>query len=155
MKRWLWYAAAVALILAVGSESFAGTDVAELQPVQTLLITKKDGQIRVESDTGDYGEAGTLAGAFEDMKTAASSEIFLDTAEYLLIAPECTPLLPELIGSLRPSCCLCLAEGGPDLAQAGRFLKTHGLDFTLMDYRAGIRKIPKLRAREGRMELDP
>lgn len=153
MKRWAWYVAALALIVAVSAESYAGSDVGELQPVQTVRVIDRNGQIVVETDTGDFGEGVTLKDAFADMEATASTRLFLDTAEYLLIAPECQSLLPELMSYLRPSCYLCLTEGEADLAQVGQFLRCHVPERTLMDHRAGLGGIPMLKASDGRMEL--
>ena len=155
MKRWLWYAAALALILAVSAESYAGSDVGELEPVQTVRISEVAGTVLIETDTGEWGKAPTLEAAFQDLEAAAPSRLFLDTAEYLLIAPECEGLLPELMGYLRPSCCVCLTAGEAELAQVGQFLQTHVPERTLMEYRAGYRDLPVLKASEGRLELVP
>lgn len=153
MRRWLWYAAALALILAVSSESYAGSDVGDLQPVQTVCVSKRSGMVVIETDTGERGAAPTVCDAFENMKDTAPSRLFLDTAEYLLISPECEGLLPELVRYLRPSCCVCLAGGEVDLPQVGQFLKIHRPERTLMEYRAGIRDIPIIKVYDGRMEL--
>lgn len=153
MKRWLWYAAALALILAVSAESYRGNDVGELRPVQTVRILVRDGVKVIETDSGELGEGETLQDAFADMEATSPARIFLDTAEYLLITPDCKDLLPELMDYLRPSCCLCLIEGEADLEQVGRFLQIHVPDLTLMDFRAGMDEIPLLRTVNGRMEL--
>lgn len=153
MKRWIWYGAALLLVLAVGAEGFAGRDVGAFQPVQTLLVTRGDGRIRVETDTGEWGEGKTLREAFENMENTAAAEMFLDTAEYLLIGMDCEDLLGELMDRLRPSCSVCGAVGKVDPAQAGLYLRAHPPMRTLMEYRAGLREIPVLIGDEGRVEL--
>ena len=155
MKRWLWYAVALALILAVSAESYAGSDVGELQPVQTLRVSEQAGTILVETDTGELGEGDTLDAAFRNMEETALGKLFLDTAEYLLIAPGCVELIPKLTEYLRPSCCVCLTEGDVDLMQVGQFLQIHPPDRTLMEYRAGLNQVPLLKGFDGRMELVP
>lgn len=153
MKRWLWYGAALLLVWAVGAESFAGRDVGAFQPVQTLQVTREDGRIRVETDTGEWGEGTSLCEAFENMENTADAEMFLDTAEYLLIGMDCEDLLDELMERLRPSCNICRVVGKVDPAQVGLYLRAHPPKRTLMEYRAGLKEIQVLEGDGGRMEL--
>lgn len=153
MKRWLWYIGIIAAVAALGGKPSAGTDVANLQPVQVIYLSCPEGQIVIETDTGDRGTGETLKDALRDMKAASSREIFLDTADYLLLSAECIDLLPAMMKQLRPSCALCVTDGTPDMEQAGAFLQQHTPTVTLVSYRAGGDQLQTLVTREGRMEL--
>lgn len=153
MKRWLYYIVIVIVVAALSGNTSAGSDVGKLQPVQVVRVTRQDGAVVLETDTADRGVGARLSSALADMKRAASAEIFLDTADHLVVSPECEGLIPELMAYLRPSCAVCVGEGEVDMEQVGAFLEIHKPEVTLMRYRAGETDLPILVAREGRMEL--
>ena len=153
MKYWAWYIGVVVLVAILGWMPFQGTDVARLQPVELISVSQAKSQILVETDTGDSGQGQTLELALEDLYDSTPGEIFLETAEYLLITPEAQPLLPELTQTLRPSCKVCLREGEVDLEEAAAYLSVHEPELTLQDYRTGEKDIPKLKMEGERGQL--
>lgn len=155
MKYWAWYIGAVVLVAALGWMPFLGTDVARLRPVELISVSREEAQVLVETDTGDSGRGQTLELALEDLYDSTPGEIFLETAEYLLITPEGQSLLPELTKTLRPSCKVCLREGEMDLAEAAAYLSVHEPELTLQDYRTGEKDIPKLKMEGERGQLVP
>ncbi len=153
MKHWLWYVLAIAALAVFGFAPFQGTDVADLNPVELLRISENGGVIRVETDGGDVGEGADLAAAFANLERRASQDIFLETADYLLLEPDQTHLLRELNGYLRPACAVCLEFGQAELEKVSEFLGTHKPSVTLQDVRAGAHHLPALMVWEGRMQL--
>lgn len=153
MKRWIWYLAALLAVAALGWMPFHGTDVAELQPVELLRIRMQSGAVLVETDTGDFGFGDTPGAAFADLKKSTAGDIFLETADHLILSPEAVTLLPELMKYLRPACNLCVEQGTADLEKATAFLNAHQPGVTLQDHRAGEDQLPVLVTREGRMHL--
>lgn len=153
MKRWLWYVVIIGVVAALSGKTSAGTDIGTLQPVQTVRLSCVRGQVCVETDTGDMGIGEDLKSALNDMKNSAVGEIFLDTADYLIVSPACVDLLPAMTTCLRPSCGVCLEDGETDLEQVGLFLRQHTPEITLMKYRAGEHALQTLVTREGRMHL--
>lgn len=128
-----------------------GEDVARLEAVKTVEISCQNGAVVIKTDTGAVGVGGSLREAFDDLEETATGTVFLETAEYLLITPECRGLLDALWTYLRPSCAVCLLEGSGDLEKAGEYLDAHKPDTTLMDCRAGEEKLPRLLIQEERM----
>lgn len=153
MKRWLYYLGTVAAVAALSAEPSAGSDIGKLQPVQVVCITVSDGQVTVRTDTEDRGTGETLAAAVSNMQETATGEVFLETADHLLLAPDCQFLLRDVMTLLRPSCSLCWMEGEPEMEDIGLFLQIHAPETTLKDYRAGIRSVQTLRTQNGRMQL--
>lgn len=153
MKRWLWYIGVVAAIAALSGKAAAGMDVAKLQPVQVVRLTCPGGKVVIETDMGDWGMGETLKDALKDLNATASREVFLDTADYLIVSQDCVDLLPAMMKQLRPSCSVCLGEGELDMAQVGVYLQQHAPEVTLMEYRAGEHQLKTLVMREGRMKL--
>lgn len=149
MKKWIVAAALVAVSVAGRS----GTDVAKLQPVQVVAVTKQDGQVLLQTDTGSFGIGADVAAALSDMGRTSASEVFLDTAEFLLVDPKCEDQLPALEELLRPACMVCRMEGDVELEDVGSFLRNHSPERTLKDWRAGEVIHQVLVTKEGRTEL--
>lgn len=112
MKRFLLLAAALGTVVFFARVEPSGQNIGSLQPVQVLVVSA-GGDIRLKSDTGDEGFGDSVASALEKMRASASGEVFLDTADYLLISD--AALLAEIEPYLRPSCRVCLFEGEPEL----------------------------------------
>lgn len=150
MKRWIGLLAgfAAALLLAPSQD----TDIASLQPVELLYVYIEEGWVTVETDTGDLGAGEDLEGAMEDLKATASGEIFLETAQYLLITEPAEGYLPELKQILRPAAQILRAEGEPDLEGAAKYLSVHKSGLALKDWQVGV-ELPKLTIKEGRYYL--
>lgn len=153
MKRWIWCAAALVLVAALGGMPFMGTDIAQLQPVELLRVQRVGDLISVELDTGDAGKGTTLESALQDLKNNTPGKVFLETADYLLINAEAEALLESLAQYLRPACGVCLEAGEANLETAAKFLGTHEPGLTLQEYRAGDHALQKLVVREERMYL--
>lgn len=153
MKRWGYWILAVLAVSALSGRSAAGTDVAKLRPVEVVSITCVEGQIQVRTDTGDGGIGENLKAAIQNLQDTTPAEVFLDTAEYLLIDADCKELMEELMGYLRPSCGVCMVEGNPELEKVAAYLKIHQPTATLRKFKAGMTELQTLKVAEGRMEL--
>lgn len=150
MKRWI-------LLLGLGAlmlwKPFSASDVAQLKPVEVIRVTTAPRGVLVETDTGEMGMGNNLKEAFMDLKETASGDIFLETADRLLISPQAVVLLPELTDYLRPACNICVEMGEVDLSSVNAFLSIHEPGVTLQDHQAGKKALPVLYLIDGRMYL--
>ena len=119
MKRLILYILILVLSLTVPEYR---TDVAKLIPVEVIFLYEEEG-IVIETDTGNVGCGSTLGEAIDHMKETASGEIFLDTAEYLLVTDE--RLLNGVGEYLKGTVRVCMAEKGLDLEDAAGYLEVH------------------------------
>ena len=147
MKRWIGY---LAVVIALGMASFRGTDIAKLAPVEAVWLSQSNGTVFLQTDTGDMGWGADVLGALENMKAAAPGEIFLETADYLIVEQGAENLLEETCSLLRPSCTVCTMAQIPDLEAAAQFLTVHNRGITLRAVQAGDISIPILNEQEGR-----
>lgn len=155
MRRWLiWCAAIGAAVLLMKAESPAGTDVGKLDPAQVLRVNETAGYVTIGTDMGQLGQGRELAEAVEDMKRTAAGQVFLDTAEYLLLTPSAEKRLPELARLLRPSCRICLIYGAMDLQAVADYLSAHEPELTLGDWKKNKSELPILIVKEERMYLE-
>ena len=134
MKKWLVFAAAVTAVAILSRRPHPARDVAKLEPVQAVYIYQKNGTLCIETDTGAAGSGKTLTEAAADLKASASGEIFLDTAEFLLIDPEVT-ITTDFHTLLRPTCGVTFTHATPDLQAAADYLTIHQPFVTLLELR--------------------
>ena len=134
MKKWLVFAAAVTAVAILSRRPHPARDVARLEPVQAVYIYQKNGTLCIETDTGAAGSGNSLTEAAADLKASASGEIFLDTAEFLLIDPEVT-ITADFHTLLRPTCGVTFTHATPDLQAAADYLTIHQPFVTLLELR--------------------
>ena len=134
MKKWLVFAAAVTAVAILSRRPHPARDVAMLEPVQAVYIYQKHGTLCIETDTGAAGSGYTLTEAAADLKASASGEIFLDTAEFLLIDPEVT-ITADFHTLLRPTCGVTFTTAPPDLQATADYLTIHQPSVTLLELR--------------------
>ncbi len=150
MKRWILLLVLGALLL---WQPFSASDMAQLKPVEVIRVTTAPSGILVETDTGEMGMGNNLKEAFTDLKNTSSGDIFMETADRLLISPMAVELLPELTDYLRPACNICVDMGEAELASVNAFLSIHEPGVTLQDHQAGQKSLPVLYLIDGRMYL--
>jgi hypothetical protein len=135
MKKWLLFLAVLTAVAILSRRPHPARDVAMLEPVQVVYIYQADGTLCIETDTGAAGSGKNLTEAAADLKASASGEIFLDTAEFLLIDPEVT-VTADFHTLLRPTCGVTFTHATPDLTAAADYLTIHRPSVTLLELRA-------------------
>ncbi|MBQ6839873.1 MAG: hypothetical protein IJO45_04190 [Oscillospiraceae bacterium] len=153
MKKWSVYLLLLAVIPVLSFGGLGGEDVGKLCPVQAVMIRRENDGLRIITDGGQSGWGEDVSSAMEDLKKTASANVFLDTADYLLLKPGTEVWLKELKHHLRPSCSVCYASGALDLVEAAAYLQIHQPSLTLTQYEAGQRDFSTLVYQEGRMAL--
>ena len=134
MKRMLLYIGILAALLAVPVERL---DVGKLHPVQVVSVSKENGWVVIQTDTGDRGIGETGEQALKNMEETTSGVIYLDTAEYLLLSKDAEDALTQLRTALKPKTGICYAEEGIDLKEAGKFLSAHAELPRLKEWKKG------------------
>jgi hypothetical protein len=89
----------------------------------------------IETDTGDSGAGADLTEAHEALRAKADGVIFLDTAEFLILAQK-DPITGEIFALLRPDCKVTFTDAPPDLEKAAAYLSQHPPRLTLARLRA-------------------
>lgn len=153
MRKWFFCALVLAAIPIFSFGGFGGRDVEKLRPVQVVAVSTVQHEVQLRTDTEDLGIAADVSQAIRHMKETSPAEVFLDTADYLLVSPGAEIWLPQLQQYLRPSCSLCYVPAEVDLIQAGEYLQLHDPKLTLTQYEAGQRQLPYLITEDGRMKL--
>ena len=135
MKKWLLLAAVLTAVAILSRRPHPARDVAKLEPVQTLYVYRNGAELAIETDTGAKGTGKKLTEAAAAMKANASAELFLDTAEFLILAPEVS-ITEEFHTLLRPTCKVTVTTTAPDLQTVSAYLTIHTPPMTLAQLRA-------------------
>lgn len=131
MRRNLFLAAALGVL--IFGISKGKSDVSALEPVELLYIYRNGGQVVVCTDTGSFGVGENLSRSLSDLHSSCPKEIFLETADSLVISPNARDLLGGLSHILRPSCSVSIGQGKIDPASAAVFLNLHRPECTVKD----------------------
>ena len=135
MKKWLYAAAVLAAIALLSRLPHPSRDISRLEPVQAVYLYMEAGELHIETDTGDHGSGHDLTEATDDMKESSDGEIFLETAEFLILDPQ-VPITPDFYELLRPDCRVFFTPEKPDLPAAAKNLALHTPKTTLAHLRA-------------------
>ena len=135
MKRALYLAAALTAIGVLARLPHPARDIAKLKPIRAVCLYRDGGALTIETDTGDSGSGPTLTEAYTDMKSRADGELFLDTAEFLVLDPA-VPVTPDLWDLLRPACQVIFSNEPQDLNTVCEYLTIHPTERTLARLRA-------------------
>lgn len=137
MKKWLILTAGLAAAACLSRLPHPARDVSRLEPAAVVWLHPEGKGLAIETDTGAKGVGETLTEAQADMKARASGEVFLDTAEFLILHPS-VPVTEGFFSLLRPDCKVVCTAAAPDLEQAAAYLTIHPPRLTLSGIRAGI-----------------
>ena len=136
MKKGLLLAAVLAAIGLIARLPHPARDVAKLKPVRAVYFCLDGGGLHIETNTGDSGTGPTLTDAYRDMRSKADGELFLDTAEFLILEPD-VPITADFWDLLRPACKVTFTVSGPDMETVSDYLAVHPPALTLAELRAG------------------
>ena len=121
MKRLLLYMCALALVLLADR----GTDIGSLRPVELVQLKEWNGLLILETDTGDRGWGLTVEQAVGKLKETTPGQIYLDTADFLLLEEGMEKYLLQLSEYLKKNSRMIYASAGVDLQEAAAYLQVH------------------------------
>ncbi len=136
MKQYLYPILALLSLAILTRLPHPARDISKLDPVQSVYIYMEGKELHMVTDTQDHGRGPDLSAAAAQMKASADREIYLETAEYLVLDPNLA-ITPDFYTLLRPSARVAYAGEVPDLAALTAYLSAHPPERTLNDIRAG------------------
>ena len=135
MKKWLYLIGALAAVAVLSRLPHPARDFAKLEPVRAVYLYIDQGQVAIETDTGSSGSGPDLKDAYAALKQSADREIFLDTAEFLILDPN-VPIPQEIYEIFRPDCKVVFTNKRPDLEKSPDYLSQHPPKLNLAQVRA-------------------
>ena len=149
MKRIVIYIITLGLLTLAPVKS---ADIGTLRPVEVVMVYRQEDTIVLATDTGDAGQGADALTALENLKATTPGTIYLDTAEYLLLAEGAEDAAEQLKPVLKKSVRVCMADPATDLKAAAKYLPVHGDLPRLKNWKTGD-ELPRLRAAGKRLLL--
>ncbi len=97
-------------------------DVAKLEPVQTIAVSREEGSVVIQTDTDNKGTGITTELALQELEKTTPGVIYLDTAEYLLIAENAQDTVDVIRSYLAPSVRVVLWDAEGSVSSAAKYL---------------------------------
>ena len=79
-----------------------------------------------------------------DLHKAAPGNVFLETANYLLLFQDVKVTAEDFWEFLRPACLVYICDEKPDLDKVAKLLESHPSGVTLLSWRNGAMNFPHL-----------
>ena len=161
IKKLIFLVILAGVLRTTGLLPFQSSDVAELIPVQALIVSQSGGNVVL--DGGECRGIGSdWDSAWEDLKESAAGRVFLQTADHVILCGDAVSLLQEVVesGAFRPAASVCVCpDFVPEAQAAADYLQAHSSSVTLqqvqaLQLREGKLSLPYLRRTEGGLRLD-
>lgn len=91
----------IVLIAAVFFAPVKRVNVADLEPVEALLLTREGEKLTLTTDTGISGTGADMAQAMEDLRENTPAVLFLDTVEYVALTEAAKEDVEDLMPQLK------------------------------------------------------
>lgn len=144
MNKWLWILLVLGAMLWNPAEP---KDVGKLIPVELVQLSREGDGVAVRTDTGNTGWGENLEEAMQDLKQKATGEIFLETAEYVLLTKDMEASIPALPGFFRPGTQVYESTFLEDLEGAAAYLGQNKRESPL--FRCQEKYLPRLVRQRG------
>lgn len=162
MKKLGIFLLAAALLAAMGMLPFRAVDAAKLLPVKTVIVTKTGDEYVVDIGAGVRAVGRTLREALDRMREEVTGEVFLPTAEQVIITEPADGAVEAVAEEteFRPAAGVYRTpDPNPDTSALGAYLDAHPSNMTILDLRAALAQgrrpvVPVIRAADGGYRVD-
>lgn len=121
MRRVLY----VALLVPLFFVPLNRVNVADLLPIEAVAVYMDGNQVVLETDTEHKGAGENAEKALMALKENTPAVVYLDTAEYLLVAPDAAEQVEILRQYLKPTVKVCVCEVRGNVKDAVKYLQIH------------------------------
>lgn len=118
-------------------------EIGNLEPIQAVFMDWENGVVILKTDTEDVGIGATVEEALADMQQRSLGIVYLDTAEFLLVAENAQESIDQMQPLLKGSAKVCLWEGEGSVADAAKYVDAHKIGMKLDQWQSHI-KLPKI-----------
>lgn len=140
MKRIIFYCILLAVALAIPIKKI---DISDLEPIQVVKMDRQNGNIILQTDTGDQGIGENVQQALENLKQNSAGIIYLDTAEFLTVTENALEYVGSMKAYLKEKVRLCQWDGEGELTAVGKYMQAHKTGVRLKQWQTGI-DLPQL-----------
>lgn len=160
IKRLLTLTVLAAALRLTGLLPFETSDVARLKPVETLIVSIREGEVVLNGGDSE-GRGRDWSAALQDLRQGSEGDLFLGTAEQVVLCGDAVELLKEIAESedLRPAAVVVACpEQELDPKQVTAYLSSHNAGLTVQQIMAKLLRgeriqLPVLAKTEGGLRL--
>ncbi|MBQ1372290.1 MAG: hypothetical protein IIY70_05105 [Oscillospiraceae bacterium] len=141
MKKVIWTLIALGALGSLNLLPFRARDVAGMLPVKTVFITRSGEEYTVDVGAGVEAVGKTISEALEQLQQEAPEEIFLPTAEQIVLTDPDEEAVEAVAreSAFRPAAGVCKTNHPkPDAEALGNYLEAHPSDYTILDLQADL-----------------
>lgn len=141
MKKLVWAVCIAALLGALGLLPFHAEDAAKLLPVKTVIVTRAGDSYTVDIGAGVRAVGRTLSEALERLREELSGEIFLPTADQIIVTEPAEDAVEAVAeeAAFRPAAGIYRTPvADPDPEALGAYLASHDSNYTILDARVAL-----------------
>ena len=140
MKRICIFFLALAGLAYFGLLPFRAHDVAQLLPVETVIVTRDGGQYCVDIGAGVRAVGRTLSEALDRLQEQVSGVLFFQTAEQVIVTEAAADAIPAVAeqARFRPAAGLYSSPEAPDAHAVSDYLKTRSASLTVGEAKAAL-----------------
>lgn len=135
MKRIIFYCILLAVALVIPIKKI---DISDLEPIQVVKMDRQDGNIVLQTDTGDEGIGENVQQALENLKQNSAGIIYLDTAEFLTVTENAKEYIGSMKALLKEKVRVCQWNGEGELSTVGKYMKAHKIGVRLQQWKPEI-----------------
>ena len=118
-------------------------EIANLEPIQAVLMHVEGGKIILETDTGSQGRGVSVSEALDDMKHRSPGVVYLDTSQYLFVSNDAIKEINGIRPYLKNSTWICIWDGQGGFENAVKYVDTHKIGLR-MNCWEGFGNLPEL-----------
>ena len=115
----------VALLIPLFFVPLNRVNVADLLPIEAVAVYWEGDQVVLETDTEHKGAGESAEKALAALKENTPAVVYLDTAEYLLVAPDALEQIESLYPHLKPTVKVCVCEAAGKVKSVTKYLQIH------------------------------
>ena len=116
----------VALLIPLFFVPLNRVNVADLLPVEAVAVYWEGDQVVLETDTKHKGTGEDAEKALAALKENTPAVVYLDTADYLLVAPDAIEQANSLYPYLKPRVKVCVCEAAGEVKNVTKQLRIRG-----------------------------
>lgn len=131
MKRIILYCVLLAIALLIPIKKI---DISNLEPIQAVKMDYQQGNMILQTDTGDVGVGENVQTALDNLKETSAGIVYLDTAEFLLVTENARDYIGHIKPYLKNRVRVCRWDGEGELTNAAKYMDAHKIGVQLKNW---------------------
>lgn len=110
-------------------------DISNLEPIQAVKMSLQEGNILLQTDTGDVGIGKNVNEALSNMKQASEGIVYLDTAQFLTVSKDAQEYIGHMKEFLKGKVKVCIWDQNGNLEDVAKYMRAHKFGVSLKEWK--------------------